>query len=80
MSGGVVFVNQASVHHRINNGYCLFIRLRCRLKITLCKIMINLFDVGAIFRSMAHVAVPVRFGLPGAFAGLRTICQSRGYL
>lgn len=80
MSRGFVFVNESSVHHRIDYGYCVLIRLSSRFKIALCKIIVNLFDVGAIFRSMTHIALPVRFCLPGAFTSLWTICQSRGYL
>ena len=80
MSRGFVFVDESSVHHRIDHGYRVLIRLISRFKIALCKIIVNLFDVGAIFRSMTHIALPVRFCLSGAFSSLRTICQSREYL
>ena len=80
MPRGFVFVDESSVHHRIDHGYRFLIRLSSRFKIALCKIIVNLFDEGAIFRSMTHIALPVRFCLPGAFSSLRTICQSREYL
>lgn len=80
MSGSFVLVNEASVNHRIDHWYRVLIRLSCGLKIAFSKIIINLFDVGAIFRSMTCVALTVRFRLPSTFTGLWTVCQSREYL
>lgn len=73
-------MNETSVNQRIDHRYCVLISLSCGLKIAFSKIIINLFNVGAIFRSMTVVALAVCFCLPSTFAGLWTVCQSRKYL
>lgn len=80
MPGSFVLVNETSVNHRIDHRYRFLICLSCGFKIAFSEIIINLFNVSAIFRSMTGVALAVRFRLPSTFAGLWTVCQSREYL